>query len=75
MEFDFHFCLNKYGYSCSFGNEKFSLFYDSKLVGFGSLSSNDNLYMLNTIDSYNEFLQLSTRGLKRKLTNENSAVL
>ena len=31
--------------------------------------------MLYTIDSFNETLQLSTRGLKKKLTNENSAAL
>ena len=69
------FALDKYGYSFSFGNRKFSLFHDSKLVGSGSLSSNANLYMLDTIVSFNESLQLSTRGLKRTLTNENLAVL
>ena len=46
--------LDKYGYSCSFGNRKFDLFHDSKLVGSGSLSSNNNLYMLDTIASFNE---------------------
>ena len=29
--------LNKFGFSCSFGNSKFGLFQDSKLVGIGSL--------------------------------------
>ena len=51
--------LDKYDYSCSFGNEKFSLFYDSKLVGSDSLSGNDNLYLLDTIASFNESMQLS----------------
>ena len=62
--------LDKYIFSCSFGNEKFSLFHDSKLVVFGSLSDNINLYILNTIILFNESLQLSTQGSKRKLTNE-----
>ena len=67
--------LDKFGYSCSFGNGKFSLFHDSKLVGSGSLSVYDNLYLIDTIASFNESLQLSTRGIKRKLTNKNSASL
>jgi transposase InsO family protein len=67
--------LDKSGYSCSFGNGKFSLFYDSKLSGSGSLSGYDNLYLIDTIASFNESLQLSTRGTKRKLTTENSGVL
>ena len=67
--------LDKFGYSCSFGNNKFSLFQNSNLVGTGSLSYVDNLYMLDTVASYHETLQLSTRGVKRKLTNENSSSL
>ena len=67
--------LDKLGYSCSFGNNKFSLFHDSKRVDTGSLSEYDNLYLLDTIASFNEPLQLSTRGIKQKLTNENSASL
>ncbi|KAB5519853.1 hypothetical protein DKX38_024172 [Salix brachista] len=55
--------LDKSGYSCSFGNGKFSLFYDSKLSGSGSLSGYDNLYLIDTIASFNESLQLSTRAL------------
>ncbi|KAB5520226.1 hypothetical protein DKX38_024545 [Salix brachista] len=54
--------LDKSGYSCSFGNGNFSLFYDSKLSGFVSLSGYDNLYLIDTIASFNESLQLSTRG-------------
>ena len=67
--------LDKFGYSCYFENNKFSLFQNSNLVGTGSLSYVDNLYMLDTIASYHETLQLSTRGVKRKLTNENSSSL
>ena len=69
------FTLDKYGYSYLFINEKFSIFHDSKLVGFGSLSSNDSLYLLDIITSFNESLQFSTRDLKSKLTNDNSAAL
>lgn len=56
--------LDKFGYTCSFGNGKFSLFHDSKLVGSGSLSGYDNLYSIDTIASYNETLHVSTRGVK-----------
>ena len=67
--------LDKFGYTCSFGNNKFSLFHNSNLVGTGSLSYVDNLYMLDTVASYYETLQLSTQGVKRKLTDENSSSL
>ena len=67
--------FEKFGYSCSFGNNKFSLFQNSNLVGNGSLSYIDNLYMLDKVASYHETLQLSTQGVKRKLTNENSSSL
>ena len=58
--------LDKYGLTCSFGNGKFGLFHDSKLVGSGFLSGFDNLYSIDTVASYNETLQTSTRGVKRK---------
>ena len=58
-----------------FGNNKFSLFQNSNFVGTGSLSYVDNLYMLDTVASYHETLQLSTRGVRRNLTNENSSSL
>ena len=67
--------LDKFGFSCSFRNRIFSLFHDSKLVGSGSLLLNDNLCTIDSITSYNESLQLSSRGIKRKATNENSASL
>ena len=67
--------LDKFGYFCSFENNNFSLFQNSNLIGIGSLFYVDNLYMLHTIVSYHETLQLSTRGVKRKLTNENSSSL
>jgi len=64
--------LDKFGFSCSFGNNKVSLYQNSNLIGFGSLI--DNLYMLDANCSYNEILQTNSRGTKRKL-KENSATL
>ncbi|CAJ2664638.1 unnamed protein product [Trifolium pratense] len=64
--------LDKFGYACSFRNNKFSLSYDSNVVGYGSL--NDNLYMLDIECPYNEIMQIESHGTKRKL-NENSATL
>ena len=63
--------LDKFGYHCSFGNNKVSLFQNSNLICSGHLI--DNLYKLDS-DSYNEILQTSSKGTKRKL-NENSASL
>ena len=67
--------LDKFEYSCSFGNNKFSLFHDSKIVGTCSLLGYDNLYFLDTIALLNESLHLSTQGIMSKLTNENSTLL
>ena len=64
--------MNKFGFSCSFGNNKVSLYQNSNMVGSGSLI--DNLYMLDVVSSYNEILQTSSRGTKWKL-NENLATL
>ncbi|KAB5512257.1 hypothetical protein DKX38_029285 [Salix brachista] len=44
------------------GKFRLFLFYDSKLCGFGSISGYDNLYSIDIIASFNESLQLSTRG-------------
>ena len=65
-------CLDKSGYSCSFGDNKVSLFQNSILLGSGQLI--DNLYMLDVVSSTNEILQTSSRSTKRKL-KENSATL
>ena len=64
--------LDKFGFSCSFGNNKVSLYQNSNLIGSGSLI--DNLYMLDVNCSYNEILQTNSRGTKRKL-KENSTTL
>jgi hypothetical protein len=57
--------LDKSGYACSFGNNKFSPSYDSNVVGYGSL--NDNLYMLDIECPYNKIMQIESHGTKRKL--------
>lgn len=70
--------LDKFGYSYSFGDGKFSLFHNSKLVGFGSLSSYDNIYKLplhHLMKHCMLVMHVSTRGIKSKLTNENSSSL
>ena len=54
--------LNKFGYYCSFGNLKFSLSLNSNVIGTGSLSVHDNLYLLDTVASFNETLYTSIRG-------------
>ncbi|RDX98774.1 hypothetical protein CR513_18263, partial [Mucuna pruriens] len=64
--------LDRFSFSCSFGNNKVSLYQNSNVVGSGSLI--DNLYMLDVVSSYNEILQTGSRGTKRKLI-ENSAML
>ena len=45
--------LDKFGYSCSFGNNKFSFFQNSSLIGTGSLSVNDNLQLHLKMTTYN----------------------
>lgn len=64
--------LDKSGYTCSFGNNKFSLSYDSNVVGYDSL--NDNLDMFDIKYPYNKIMQIESHGTKRKL-NENSVNL
>ena len=49
------------------------MFHNSKLIDFNSLLHYDNLYLINTIVSFNEFLHLSTR--EEKKTNEISVTL
>ena len=67
--------LDKFSYTCSFGNSQFSLYLNSNIVSTGSLLGFDNLYLLDIIASYYETLHVSSHGTKRKLTNENSTTL
>ena len=48
------YVMDKLGYTCSFGNSRFSLYLNSNIVGTGSLSGFDNLYLLDIIASYYE---------------------
>ena len=67
-------CLDKYGYSCSLGNGKVSLFQYSNMIGTCSLV--DNLYKLDiNVSHINESFHASNCGTKRKLTDENSSML
>ena len=67
--------LDKFGCYCSFGNSKFSLSLNSNVIGTGSLSVHDNLYLLDTVASFNETLYTSIRDTKRKLTDKDSIML
>jgi len=67
--------LDKFGYHCSIENNQFSFSLNLNIVGTGSLSIYDNLYLLNTIVSYNEILHVDSRDAKRKLNKENSVRL
>src|ERR1044072_2879209 len=67
--------LDKSGYLCSFGNNKFKLSLNSNIVGTGSLMGYDNLYLLETVATYSESLNLESRGTKRKIDNNNSGAL
>ena len=69
------FVLDKFGYSCSFVNKQFSLSINSNVIGTGLLNAYDNLYLLETVSSYNENMHFSSKGTKRKLEKENSASL
>ena len=66
--------LDKFGYSCFFGNGKSSLFQYSNMIGIGSLV--DNIYKLDIHASdINESLHASNHGTKWKLIDENSSIL
>ncbi|RVW31572.1 Retrovirus-related Pol polyprotein from transposon TNT 1-94 [Vitis vinifera] len=67
--------LLKSGYCCSFGNNRFALSINSNAEGTGLLNVYDNLYLLETVLSYNETLHVESRGTKRKLNKDNSASL
>ncbi|RDX79440.1 hypothetical protein CR513_40137, partial [Mucuna pruriens] len=55
--------LNKFGFSCSFGNNKVSLYQNSNVVSSDFLV--DNLYMLNVVCSHNEILQIGHTSKQR----------
>jgi GAG-pre-integrase domain len=69
------FALDKLDFSCSFGDEKFTLYQHSNMVASGFLSVMDNLYVLDTIASHNETLNKQTRNVRQKLTHQDSVAL
>ena len=54
--------LDKSGYSCSFGNNEFSLSFNSNIIGTGSLLAYDNVYSLDTVTTYNKTLNTESHG-------------
>ena len=52
--------LDKFGYSCSFGNNQFYLSLNSNIIDTSFLKAYDNLYMLEKIVSYNETLHVES---------------
>ena len=60
--------LDKSGYFCSFGNNEFNLSFNSSIVGTDSLLAYDNLYLLDTVATYNETLIQNLMVLNVKLT-------
>jgi len=67
--------LDNFGYHCSLRINQFILSLNSNIVGTASLSIYDNLYLLDTIASYNKTLHMDSRGTRRKLNKENSTRL
>jgi len=67
--------LDKSSYSCSFGNNEFSLSFNSNIVGTDSLLAYDNLYLLDTVTTYNETFNTESHGTKRKIDNTQSGAL
>ena len=66
--------LDKEGYFLLFGDRQCRLF-SKNFVGTSILSYMDNLYMLGIVNSTYETFHVSLRGIKWKLTNENSGSL
>ena len=68
--------LDSYGYELKFGNNGVSLFYNSCLVGSGTLHG--NLYSLNLDCKYSQSLlsyHVYEFSKKRNRVNENSSIL
>lgn len=57
--------LDKSGYACLIRNNKFSISYDSNVVGFSSL--NDSLYVLDIECPYNKIMQIESHGTIQKI--------
>ena len=64
--------LDKFGYTCTFGNRKVSIKYEDNIIGTGTLLQDSNLYLLNIVTPSNLILHTTMRGSKLKSTSSNS---
>ena len=64
--------LDKFGYTCTFGKRKVSIKYEDNIIGTGSLSHNNNLYLLNIVASSNLVLHTTMKGSKLYSLSSNS---
>lgn len=62
--------LDKSNFSFLFGNRKFALFHDSKLVSSDYSWGYNDIYFIGKISSIHESLQPNTLGIKKKIINE-----
>ena len=61
--------LDKFGYTCTFGNKKVSIKYEDNIIGTRSLLHHNNLYYYSI---QLNFLDTSMRGKKLKSLSSNS---
>ena len=64
--------LDKFGYTCTFGNIKVSIKYEDNIIGTGSLLHDNNLYLFNIVTPSNLILHSTMRGSKLKSPSSNS---
>ena len=63
--------LDKFGYTCTFGNRKVSIKYEDNIIGSGSLSPH-KLYLLSIVTSSNLVLHTTMKGSKLNSPSSNS---
>ena len=64
--------LDKFGYTCTFGNRKVSIKYEDNVIGTGSLLQDSNMYLLNIVIPSNLILHTNMRGRKLHSPSSNS---
>ena len=64
--------LDKFRYTCTFGNRKVSIKYENNIIGTGTLLQDSNLYLLNIVTPSNLILHTTMRGSKLKSPSSNS---
>ena len=63
--------LDKFGYTCTFGNIKASIKYEDNIISTRSLLQDSNMYLLNIVTQSNLILHTSMRGSKLKSPSPN----